>query len=170
MTRLTAIAALLLMLYGCSTPPRPDAPPAAPAGAAAASAPTAPGSSTLAIESRWLKSWFEGTPVLIQQGGASALSIDVPREFSFDTGQSKVKPPLAAVLDKVSQSLRRMPTARVELVAAPADGPSSAPLAQQRANQVRAQLLARGVPASQLGKATATTAAAVQLRIDLVSP
>jgi outer membrane protein OmpA-like peptidoglycan-associated protein len=170
MSRLISMLAALLVLHGCSTPPRPDAPSAAPPGSAAAPAATAPGSSTLAVESRWLKSWFEGTPVVIQQGNASSLSIDVPREFSFDSGQSKVKPPLAAVLDKVSQSLRRMPAARLDLVAAPGDGTSPSPLAQQRANQVRAQLLGRGVPASQLGKATSTTATAVQLRIELASP
>jgi outer membrane protein OmpA-like peptidoglycan-associated protein len=170
MARLASMLALLLWLHGCGTSPRSPAPPAAAAGPGSAPAPAAASGSTLSVESQWLKSWFEGTPVVIEQSSAGALSIDVPREFSFDTGQSKVKPPLAAVLEKVSQSLRRTPAARVELLAAPADGTSASPLAQQRANQVRSQLLARGVPASQLGKATATTAAAVQLRIELVSP
>lgn len=161
--------ALLLWLHGCGSPPRsPAQPAAAGTGPTTAPVPAAPAGSSLGVESQWLKSWFEGTPVVIQHS-ASALSIDVPREFSFDTGQSKVKPPLAAVLEKVSQSLRRLPATRVE-VAAPADGTTTSPLAQQRANQVRSQLQARGVPASQLGKAAPTTAAAVQLRIELASP
>ena len=90
----------------------------------------------------------------------------MPREFSFDPGHTSVKPPLAAVLNKVAESLRRLPLARLSQVAAPDDATTAGPMGLQRAAQMRQHLLARGVPPSQLGKPTATPAAAVQLRLE----
>jgi len=78
------------------------------------------------------------------------------------------EPPLAAVLDKLAQSMRRAPLARLTLVSAPDDtgaAPSST-LAQQRAAQLQKHLQSRGVAASRIGRPTATTAAAVQLRLE----
>lgn len=98
------------------------------------------------------------------------MSVEVPREFSFDAGRSAVKPPLAAVLDKVAESLRRNGWARRPLVAAPADSAGTSPLAQQRAEQVRKYLISRRVPAARLRSPTATKAAAVQLRMEAASP
>ena len=108
--------------------------------------------------------------MLIVQRNDGPLSVDVPLEFCFDTGRSGVKPPLAVALDKVAESLRRTPMARLQLVAAPGDTVAASPLAKQRAAQVRKHLLSRGVPSAQLGYPTASTVAAVQLRIDLASP
>lgn len=157
-----------LALYGCATAPpsQPTAPvePAAPPASADRRA------STLAVERQWLQSWFEGTPVLIGQRNDGAVSVDVPREFCFDAGRSTVKAPLAAVLDKVAESLRRNGWAHLPLVAAPADAAAASPLALQRAAQVRKHLISRGVPAARLGSPTATTAAAVQLRMEAASP
>ena len=129
-----------------------------------------PRPSSLAVERQWLQSWFEGTPVRITQRSESAFTVDVPRDYCFDAGGSVVKPPLAAVLDKLAQSLRRKPSARVELLAAPGDGSAGSALAQQRADNVRKHLIARGVSSEQLGPPTPTSVAAVQLRIGLVSP
>ena len=124
----------------------------------------------LSTERQWLQQWFKDTPVQIVQQG-DAVSLDVPREFAFDAARSQVKPPLAAVLDKLAQSLRRVPQARLELVAAPGDGSgggsAASPLAMQRATQVRKHLLSRGVPEAQLGSPSVTTVAAVQLRMEL---
>jgi outer membrane protein OmpA-like peptidoglycan-associated protein len=133
----------------------------------------------LSGERQWLQSWFVGTPVVITELSDGAVSIEVPREFCFDAGDSKVKPALAAVLDKVAQSLRRTPTARLQQVASPADTPhshstaadtSAAHLALQRANKVRGHLLAKGAPAARMGNASTTLVAAVQLRMDVVAP
>ena len=66
-----------------------------------------------------MQSWFQGTPVLIGQRDDDAVSVDVPREFCFDPGRSSVKPALAAVLNKVAESLLRMPMVRLQLLAAP---------------------------------------------------
>ncbi len=156
---LVSMGAIVLALHGCSSTPTTG--PAAPSAAAA------PRVASLTAERQWLQSWFSGTPVLIVQRNDGPVSVDVPREFCFDTGRSSVKPPLAVVLDKVAESLRRTPSARLQLVAAPGDTAATSPLSLQRANQVRTHLLSRGVPAAQLGSPTATTAAAVQLRMDL---
>ena len=156
---------MLLALQACvvtptPTPTQPPPPATTPAQR----------NSVVAIERQWLQSWFEGTPVRIEQRSESSFSIDVPREFCFEAGRSEVKPALAAVLDKVAQSLQRKPALRVQLLAAPGDAAAASSLAQQRAAGVRKQLLARGVSSEQLAAATVTQAAAVQLRIGLTAP
>jgi outer membrane protein OmpA-like peptidoglycan-associated protein len=160
------LLACVLGVQGCASPPR---------GAAATTAAPAEGEGVasrtagLAAERQWLQAWFDGTPVRIEPRDTQAFSIEVPREFSFDAGRSEVKPALGAVLDKLAQSLQRKPLARVELLAAPGDAAGSAPLALQRAANVRKHLLARGVRLQQLGPPTAATAAAVQLHVGLLA-
>jgi outer membrane protein OmpA-like peptidoglycan-associated protein len=156
----------LLGLQACAT--APGAAQHAPSATAGAPDTAAPRTTGVAAERQWLQSWFEGTPVRIEQRGATAFSIEVPREFSFDAGRSVVKPPLGAVLDKLAQSLQRKPAARVELLAAPGDDAAGSSLALRRAGNVRKHLLARGVLLQQLGPPTAASVAAVQLRIGLV--
>lgn len=124
----------------------------------------------LDVERQWLQSWFQGTPVLIGQRSDGAVTVDVPREFCFEPGRNKIKPPLAAVLDKVAESLRRRPPARLVLVAAPGDTADPTSLAKQRALKVQSHLMSRGVPAARIGKPTTTATAAVQLRIEIDSP
>lgn len=156
-------AAAAASLAGCASvataPPR-DAPKAPVDSPPAAATP-------LAIERQWLQQWFEGTPVRIAQGADGALTVEVPREFCFDAGRSAVKPALAAVLDKVAESLRRVSQARLVLVAAPQDGDAASPLAQQRAAAMRRHLMTRGVLASRIAAATASDTTSVQLRMDL---
>ena len=158
-----------LALQGCGTPPRPapsPAPGSLPApGAPAAKAPDA----GLAIERAWLQSWFSGTPVVITQQADGPVSVEVPREFSFDANSSKINPPLAAVLDKVAQSMRRT-GARLSVMAAPGDAAAASPLATQRANALRKHLVNRGVPAGQLGSPSTTGSASVQLRMERAAP
>lgn len=124
----------------------------------------------LAVERQWLGSWFKGTPVRIGQRNDGAVTVDVPREFCFDRGRSSVEPALAAVLDKVAASLRRVPLAHLTLLAAPDDAAGSAQLALQRAAEVHKYLRSRGVSAARLGKPSAATAAAVQLRMEAAEP
>jgi outer membrane protein OmpA-like peptidoglycan-associated protein len=162
--------ALACALQGCTTPTSPTAPPRPAAPPASAVDQRAAAPAALATEKQWLQSWFTGTPVLIALRSDGAVTVDVPREFSFDAGRSSVKPPLGAVLDKVAESLRRTPLARLPLVAAPADPDGASALALQRATQVRAHLLARGVPAARLANPTAAAASAVQLRMEVASP
>lgn len=153
-----------LAVCGCASvaPPSPSASGTADQRAALPAA--------LTTERQWLQSWFRGTPVSIGQRNDGAVTVDVPREFCFDPGRSSVKPALAAVLDKVAESLRRRPLAHLQLLAAPADATGTARLAQQRAAQVRQYFRSHGVPDARLGKPTATAAAAVQLRMGAAPP
>ena len=160
-----------------SSSPAPSPSPATVAAQGpAASAPPTPAqqrtaaASTLAVERQWLASWFKGTPVVVAQRPDGAVVVDVPREFCFDPGRDTVKPALAAVLDKVTQSLRRTPTAELHLIAAPNDASGSATLGVQRATRVYDYLRAHGVPAGRLAKPTAASGAAVQLRMEVPSP
>jgi outer membrane protein OmpA-like peptidoglycan-associated protein len=169
---LYAALAGVTALAGCATvgapppppPPAPGMPPPAPVDSPPAAA------TPLAIERQWLQQWFEGTPVHIEQAADGTLTVDVPLEFSFDTGRSTVKPALAAVLDKVAQSLRRVQRAKVVLVAAPQDvgaAPSAASaLGLQRAGAVRRHLTMRGIPNSRMVAPSVAAPATVPLRID----
>jgi outer membrane protein OmpA-like peptidoglycan-associated protein len=177
--RLAPAAPLVLLsaalaIGGCASVTPSVAPAPVPSKSPAPAAPAPPPSAdqraaapaVLATERAWLQSWFKGTPVLIAQRSDGAISVDVPREFSFEPGRSDVKPALAAVLSKVSESMKRVPLARLPVVAAPDDGNGSAPLALQRAQQVHKQLLSNGVPAARMGSPSAATTPAVSLRID----
>ena len=169
-----------LSLCGCASAPPPSASSspatiAAPGSAASTPPPTAAqqrtaAASTLAVERQWLASWFKGTPVVVAQRQDGAVVIDVPREFCFDPGHDTVKPALAAVLDKVAQSLRRTPIADLHLIAAPADPNGPATLAVQRATKVHEFLRSRGVPPGRLAKPSAASGSAVQLRMEAAPP
>lgn len=185
--RLSPVVCVLagaLVLAGCAgqkpqsqrpeppTKTEPQVTPAAPAPGPSAADQRAAAPAALATERKWLQSLFAGTPVRIVQTRDGPVAVDVPREFCFEPGQSEIKPPLAAVLDKVSQSMRRAPLARLTLLAAPDDagGAVSPPLAAARAAQLQKHLQARGVSATRIGKPTATTVAAVQLRLEAAGP
>ena len=171
------LVALVVALAGCtSEPPAPSSSAPGPApGPAQAPAPApsldqrAAAPAHLAAEQKWLSSWFKGTPVKIRQVDDSAIAIDVPREFCFDQGASKVKPALGAVLDKMTQSLQRVPIAQVTLIAAPADAKGTDELALKRAAQVQQHLRNAGVRADRLGKPSVAPAPAVQLRMEASS-
>jgi outer membrane protein OmpA-like peptidoglycan-associated protein len=156
-------AAALLALAGCAA-----LRPAAPAGSvSAAPAPTAQQRAqipeALAIERHWLLSYFRGTPVAIGQRSDGSLAIGVPQRYCFDAGKAQVKPPLAAVLDKVAESLHRRPFAVLLQIAAP--GSRDGALAIARANAVRDALSARGIAPSRLAAPTASGADSVKLLI-----
>jgi outer membrane protein OmpA-like peptidoglycan-associated protein len=167
---------VLCTLAACtSTPVAPDLRKAPRAGTQAASSPPAPAPAAngpayapgLAAEQHWLDTWFRGTPVVIAQNDAGELIVEVPRAYCFEIGNSRLRPALAAVLDKVAQTLRRSPAARLVALAAPDDKPGRSPLALQRATRLHQRLLERGVTAGQLAAPSATLASAVQLRIGL---
>lgn len=173
----------LLTLCGCRGTAPPAAEPAGDPPASARALPPASQSSSpgarptpqqrsaaaaaLGVERNWLASWFRGTPVQIAQRGDGAVVVEVPREFCFDPGESSVKPALGAVLDKVAESMARLRSARLPLLAAPADPGAATALALQRATKVRLYLLRRGVAAARLGPPVAAGPASMQLRMDL---
>lgn len=164
----TGLCATTLALGACSTtsPPGPTGTSTPQSGAEQRGATPA----ALGVERQWLQSWFKDTPVQIAQRGDSAITVAVPVAYCFDTGRTTIKPALAAVLDKVAESLRRMPTLRLPLLAAPEGASGTAALAVQRAVQMQKHLVNRGVAAARLGPPSASTEAAVQLRLEAASP
>ena len=150
-----------LAVSGCASVAPPPAGPAAPAGADVRTG----SAEALVVERQWLQTWFSGTPVVITQRADGGVDIDVPEDFCFEPGRSKVMPALGAVLDKVAESLRRAPRVQVVMLAAPGDPAGAAPLALQRADQIASALRARGVSAARLGKPVAAALPAVRLRL-----
>lgn len=165
---------LALSLGGCASGPAAPSAPAAPGASAPLPRGDARGVSggPLRAERLWLQAWFRDTPVRVaERDGGAAVLVEVPREFCFEAGRSELKPALTAVLDKVAESLRRVPSARLPLIAAPDDGgrPTAA-LAEARAARVQRHLRSRGVAAHRLGRPGVSTAAAVQLRLEAAPP
>lgn len=141
---------LLAVLGACSTPPA--APPAAPV-------PAAPASTSLVTEQLRLAELFRGTPVVFSLQQDGSLRATVPRSFSFDARAAKVKPPLAAVLDRLAKS-QLAKTSRLR-VSAPSDPDSRTPtLARDRAAAVRDHLVAQGISAARIA-----TSATVQTEL-----
>ena len=134
---------LISVLAACGT--RPPAPPTPVAPAAPATEARPP----LVLEQLRLAELFRGTPVAftLQQDGS--LRATVPRQFSFDAGAIKVKPPLAAVLDRLAKG--QLQAGSRMRVSAPADPDTrSASLARERALSVRDYLAGRGIAATRL--------------------
>jgi len=98
----------------------------------------------LEAEQERLAELFEGTPVVFAMQPDGSLRVAVPLRYSFDPGRHAVKPPLAAVLDRVASSQRKEPTRFT--VSAPADPNSRGlSLATDRASSTRDYLVARGI-------------------------
>lgn len=148
-----AVIASLALLGACQSttptapastpPPAATAPPAQPPVTGAEPAPPIlPPSAPLAAEARWLGDLFAGTPVKVAGERDGSVRLQVPMKFAFEgaaaPAASAPKPPLQAVLDKLSQSLKRQPSARLQ---AAAPGPASA----ERLAAIRTHLAGKGV-------------------------
>jgi hypothetical protein len=105
-----------------------------------------------------LKSLFAGTPVQILDEADGAVLLSVPLAYAFDGAGSVAKPPVKAVLDKLAQSLKRQPAARLQLAA---PGPAS----DQRNAALRRQLSSAGVGAWRLAALASGRDDAVLLRL-----
>jgi len=103
----------------------------------------------LASEQVRLAALFRGTPVVFAMQQDGSLRATVPLRFSFDPGATQVKPPLAAVLDRLAKSQLQMNT-RLRLNV-PADPPARlAALARDRSTAVRDHLGAQGITAARV--------------------
>ena len=125
---------LLIVLGACASPsPRSSAPASAP-------------QPTLEQERERLAGLFDGTPVVLAIDRDGSLRAEVPLRFCFEPARAVVKPPLAALLDRLAGS----PATRggVWSVAAPGDPASKgSTLANERAASVRDYLVGHGADA-----------------------
>jgi len=134
-----------------SRPATKQGPSSVPGGP---TAPATPGASapepprpTLAAEQQRLSALFDGTPVVFTMQGDGSLRVEVPLRFSFDPGSSTVKPPLAAVLDRIATSQRRGGSRL--LVVAPGDKRGKGiTLGVDRAGSTRDYLVGHGIAAT----------------------
>ncbi|MEO8806225.1 MAG: hypothetical protein ABI433_09085 [Burkholderiaceae bacterium] len=174
-------AALLAGLAGCaskSTAPAPGAAPAAgsPAGApqtqtatdAAASTPVPPRASLVAEQKR-LSDLFKGTPVVFSIQADGSLKVEVPLSFCFDRGAFVVKPPLAAVLDRLARS-QRGDTTKLRVSAAGDTAASGPNLARDRAASTRDYMVARGVLATRVVLASGAPGEGVEIVVSEAAP
>lgn len=134
-------AALGLLLAGCA------AGPGTPGG-------PAPGlSSALAAQQRRLADALAGTPVQVQAVGP-VLRVRVPLRHAHAAGQTAVKPPLQAVLEQLAIGFKPHAAVSEVAVRAPADaglrGAAAATQSAERVEQIREQLLRRGLDASRV--------------------
>ena len=121
----------------------------------------------LAIEKLRLAELFRGTPVLFALQPDGSMRADVPLQFSFDAGKAVVKPPLAAVLDRIAAGQRDESTRVV--VHAPADAAAKA-LAGERATSMRDHLVARGLADARVGVAAPVGATVVRIIVADAAP
>ncbi|HEY4066048.1 MAG TPA: hypothetical protein VGM74_04070 [Burkholderiaceae bacterium] len=163
---LLAATAVLASLAGCHTLPTSPAPVAtAPAAAANPATRAAQVHADLAAEKQRLSDLFRGTPVVFALAADGSLRAEVPLAFSFDPGRSGVKPPLAAVLDRVAAGQLREPT-KIWIAAPPDDAAAKgSPLATERANSVRAYLIAKGLDGARVMTPALHVTALVRLLI-----
>jgi outer membrane protein OmpA-like peptidoglycan-associated protein len=141
-----------------------------PVPALPSQAPVAPVDPPLLAEQRWLTQWFVGTPVLIAMQSDGSLRVEVPLEFSFDAGSALIKPALAAVLDRVATSARRVDGRLLIEAPADADAPNAQRLSLDRATSLRQHLVVRGVGPQRINDAPPSRGNAVALHLTLPAP
>jgi outer membrane protein OmpA-like peptidoglycan-associated protein len=154
--RFLCAVTLAAVLAGCAITPRP---PLVPPPVAA---PTAP-SVSLAAEQRRLSELFRGTPVVFEMLPNGSMRVEVPLKYSFDKGRTSVKPPLAAVLDRIAPSVRS-PGMRAR-VAPPTDASGASVVALERAASTRDYLVAKGVPVSHFTSPASPRADSIEIVI-----
>jgi hypothetical protein len=146
----------------------PGAGVAAQPGAPSVSAPPTP--TPIVTERRWLEEWFSKTPVVISQPNDNTLQLSVPAVNSFEAGQTVPKPALAAVLDRVAESLRRQINTRLTVMVAP-DADARAAQAINRGQRVVEHLVSRRVPTQRIVTPRVTEPGApVVLQLQFLAP
>ena len=172
---LFAASAVIVLIAGCKTaPPSPTAASgsATPSASGSPATPRQPTPSPatkaastkahLAIEKLRLAELFRGTPVLFALQPDGSMRVEVPLNFSFDTGKAVVKPPLAAVLDRVAAGQLQEVTQIV--VRAPTDATAKSPtLLGERGASVRDYLVTRGLADTRVVVSGPAGAAVVRL-------
>ena len=152
-----------------ATAPAPSATPAASAASGAVASSAVPPRPALAAEQKRLSELFKGTPVVFSMQADGSLKVEVPLSFCFDRGAFVVKPPLAAVLDRLARS-QRGDTTRLRVSAAGDTAASGPNLARDRAASARDYMVARGVVAARIVLAGGTVGEGVEIIVSDVPP
>jgi len=100
---------------------------------------------------RALEKATQGTGIEVAQTADNRLKLNVPSDFSFDTGSAVVKPTMKPVLDEIARNLD--PAVRVEVIGhtdSRGTDEVNKPLSINRADAVRDYLTARGVASARI--------------------
>ena len=166
-------ALLIAALAGCAGKPAPATAPARPASAAAAggaaASAAAPAHATLASEQKRLAALFRDTPAVFVMEADGSLRAAVPLRYCFERGAVAIKPPLAAVLDRLAKSQRDEPT-RWRIAAPPDAGASPPNLVRDRSASVRDHLVAQGIAASRITLAGTAQVPGVEVFVSEAAP
>ena len=177
---LLIVGVVLAGLAGCASKSAP-APAASSSAAPAVAAPVAAAASgaatsaavpprpALAAEQKRLAELFKGTPVVFSMQADGSLKVEVPLSFCFDRGAFVVKPPLAAVLDRLARS-QRGGTTKLHVSAAADTAASSSNLARDRAASTRDYMVARGVAAARVVLASGAPGEGVEIVVNDAAP
>ena len=177
---LLVASSAIVLIAGCqSTPPSKPGPSGAQVPQSPAQARQSPQNAAtraastkanLAIEKLRLAELFRGTPVLFVLQPDGSLRAEVPLHFSFDTGKTVVKPPLAAVLDRIATGQLNELTQVV--VSAPNDpATKDATLVGGRAASVRDYLVAHGLAATRVAVSASAGTGVVRIVVtDMPAP
>ncbi|WP_157313987.1 OmpA family protein [Chitinibacter sp. GC72] len=95
----------------------------------------------------------QGTGIEVSKTANNELKIDVPSDFSFDTGKYAIKPNMRPVLDKLGQTLNQNQVTRVRIIGHTDSTGTDAinnPLSVNRAGAVQAYLVNRGVAGNRM--------------------
>ena len=162
-------ATVLAALAACTSAPPPAAPPPQQPTVNAATQAAAT-KAHLASEKARLAALFRGTPVVFSLQPDGSMRVDVPLQYSFDAGRAAVKPPLAAVLDRIVTGQRNELT-RVA-VSAPGDAAAPSPaLGNERSASLRDYCIAHGFPADRVSVAPNRAEASVRILVtDMALP
>ncbi len=93
----------------------------------------------------------EGTGIAVDRTADNRLKVNVPSDFSFDTGRADIRPPMRPVLDELGKNLD--PNVGITIVGHTDSTGSDAinePLSRERALAVRDYLSVRGVAAGRV--------------------
>lgn len=94
-----------------------------------------------------------GTGVSVAQTADNQLKLNVPGDFSFDTGRADIKPNMRPVLDQFANGLAQQPTTEVRIVGHTDNTGSDAlnnQLSIDRAQATKRYLVTRGVQADRI--------------------
>ncbi|QLG88101.1 OmpA family protein [Chitinibacter bivalviorum] len=95
----------------------------------------------------------QGTGIEVSKTPNNELKLEVPSDFSFDTGKYTIKPNMRPVLDKLGQTLNQNPVTLVRIVGHTDSTGSDAinePLSVNRAASVQSYLIGKNVAGNRM--------------------
>ena len=110
-------------------------------------------SSHMEEQKRELEAVTAGTGIEVTQTADNLLKMNIPGDFSFDSGSARIKPSMYPVLNSVVVGLRNNPVSQAMIVGHTDDTGSDAvnnPLSINRASNTRTYIAGQGIPSNRI--------------------